>query len=633
MGRRLRAFLMAESLAPLTAPVERATTTDRRRQRLIGAGTFVLLVAAGAAHGGYFPGSWGWLTLACAWAALLALAFDTRVVLTRTGAVFALALAGFVVWSALSALWSTDVTDTLLQVQRILVYVAAASGVLLLARGAFAAVVTATWAAGVAVCGYALLTRIVPDRFGVVDPISGYRLSEPVGYWNALGLLGAMCALLAVGLAAHARHWWMRPVAIASVPLFTTTLYFTFSRGAWAALFVGTVAVLLVDPERFRAAWWLLLGAAATAVALLLATREHALTHLGTPLPDQASQGHQLLVRLLVLGALTGLAGIGWAALDALVARRTAPFRRRIELATAALLVVAALGFFGAAGTPWHLAERGWHHFENAPVASGPNLNGRLFTIGNDGRIDQWRVAWQAATHHPLAGTGAATFERYWYLHRPSASKVRNAHNLYLETFATLGAIGLALLVTAFAAPAVAFVRRRRDPYVPFAAGAFAAYLAHALVDWDWQITGVTLPAVLLAGSVCAGGGNPVTGRAKTAVYVAVGLVAALGLWTIGAQLAVGQIDGQASAHRASRLQPWSTDPWRILAEQQLAEGNELAARATLQTALAMDSRNWQLWYDLARASAGTAERRAFARALALNPNSPELAALREARP
>ncbi len=48
-----------------------------------------------------------------------------------------------------------------------------------------------------------LLTRLFPDQLGVFDPISGYRLSEPVGYWNAFGILAAMGTLIALGLAAR----------------------------------------------------------------------------------------------------------------------------------------------------------------------------------------------------------------------------------------------------------------------------------------------------------------------------------------------------------------------------------------------------------------------------------------------
>jgi hypothetical protein len=618
---------MAESLAPLAAPLEHAASADRRRQALVGGATFILLTAAAAAHGGYFPGSWGWLTLGCAWAAVLALALDARVGVTRTGAVFVGALAAYAVWSALSALWSIDVTTTMLEAQRNLVYVAAVGAALLLARDAFPAVLVGTWSAGVVVCGYALLTRIVPDRFGVVDAVSGYRLSEPVGYWNSLGMLAAVGVLLAVGLAAQS-GLWLRAGAAATVPLFVTTLYFTFSRGAWAALFVGVVAVLALDSSRFRTAWWLLLGASSGALALLFATNEHALARINSTLSIQAADGHRLFVRLLIVGVLTGIATLGWSRIESAVAARGEPYRRRAHLAAVGVLVVAALAFFAVAGTPWHVADRAWHNFASAPAAPSANLNGRLFTFANHGRISQWRVAWHEAGGHPLAGTGAATFEHYWDLNRTAPSRVVNVHNLYLEAFATLGIVGLALLVTALTAPATAIVRLRSQPFVPFVAGVYAAYLAHAVVDWDWQITAVTLPVLVLAAALCAGGSEP-SPRVRNALYGAVGLVALLAIWTIGAQHEQASIHDVSSARRASDLQPWSTDPWRVLAERDLASGRTAGARAAILKGLAKDSRDWVLWYDLARASTGASRAHALAQAHALNPLSLELEALR----
>ena len=63
------------------------------------------------------------------------------------------------------------------------------------------------------------------------DPISGSRLSEPVGYWNALGLLAAMGTLLALGLAARSGPV-VRCLAAGSTVVLLLTLYFTYSRGA-----------------------------------------------------------------------------------------------------------------------------------------------------------------------------------------------------------------------------------------------------------------------------------------------------------------------------------------------------------------------------------------------------------------
>ena len=62
---------------------------------------------------------------------------------------------------------------------------------------------------------------------------------------------------------------------------------------------------------------------------------------------------------------------------------------------------------------------------------------------------------------HPLLGSGAGSFDDYWLEHRSFPAYVRDAHNLYLETAAELGIVGLALLPMALGTPLVAAVRGR----------------------------------------------------------------------------------------------------------------------------------------------------------------------------
>ena len=63
------------------------------------------------------------------------------------------------------------------------------AGILLLRRSSVSTLLVGLWAAVTVVSGYALATRLFPERLGVFDAISGYRLSDPVGYWNAFGIL------------------------------------------------------------------------------------------------------------------------------------------------------------------------------------------------------------------------------------------------------------------------------------------------------------------------------------------------------------------------------------------------------------------------------------------------------------
>ena len=82
------------------------------------------------------------------------------------------------------------------------------------------------------VCGYGLAARLFPDHIGVFDPIAVYRLSEPVGYWNTMGLVAGMGAILAFGFASRARYAAVRALAAASLVPFVATAYFTFGRAA-----------------------------------------------------------------------------------------------------------------------------------------------------------------------------------------------------------------------------------------------------------------------------------------------------------------------------------------------------------------------------------------------------------------
>ena len=110
-----------------------------------------------------------------------------------------------------------------------------------------------------------------------------------------------------------------------------------------------------------------------------------------------------------------------------------------------------------------------------------------------------WSVAISDAKDHVLVGSGAGSFDDVWRERRPIPAHVRDAHSLYLETAAELGFVGLALLLCALAAPVVAAVgARERAGIVATAAAAYSVFLAHAGLDWDWE-----MPATTIAGLAC----------------------------------------------------------------------------------------------------------------------------------
>jgi tetratricopeptide (TPR) repeat protein len=289
------------------------------------------------------------------------------------------------------------------------------------------------------------------------------------------------------------------------------------------------------------------------------------------------------------------------------------------------------------------VVERGVDAFtEPPPTGEGGDLQPRL--LSGSGRGDYWQVAWEMVRDEPLLGTGAGSFEAYWLQERPVyfSLPARDAHNLYLETLAELGPIGLALLLATLALPLTALSQARGLTLGPAAAGAFVAYLLHAAADWVWEMPVVTLSALFCAAILLASQrpADPawLTGKRR---LVAVALAApVLGVALVGhvgnrataassAALERGEPDSAlAHAQRAIDWAPWSHEPWQLRGEAELFVQDDVAARKSLIHALKLNPENWSTWLDLAVASRGAERVRALAEAERLNPLSPEVAEL-----
>ncbi len=323
---------------------------------------------------------------------------------------------------------------------------------------------------------------------------------------------------------------------------------------------------------------------------------------------------------------------------------------RRLRLAYAgALILVLALGLaatFVRYGSPPTLAQKAWDQFHAQPPASSGDLTKRLFSLSSNGRLDLGRAAIDDFEENPIIGSGAGTYERYWLQHRSSTLKVRDAHSLYLEVLAELGVVGLALLLVALAVPLVAAVRARRYPLVSAALGAYVAYLVHAGVDWDWEMTAVTIAALWCGVALiaearpreeeAAGRSMPfrlpsLGGIALLAAVSFIGLVGNMALSRSSAALDGLQYERAiAQAKEARPWASWSSEPWRLLGEAQLASGDLTAARASLREAISKEPDNWDLWLTLALATQGAEQRQALAEAERLNPLSPEIRQIKE---
>jgi tetratricopeptide (TPR) repeat protein len=606
---------------------------------------FAATAGLAAANGGFFPSSWNWCTLGLLWLAIIGVVVRPPARLHFVEVAFAGAFVALASWTWISILWSSNQTRSVLEGERTLILVAAVAAVLAVGgRRPVKPLIGGLLAGIVLVSTYALLTRLFPERIGGYDPLAVYRLSTPVGYWNGLGLLAAMGAVLSIGVAARANRLSARTGAALSLLVVLPTLYFTFSRAAWIALGVGVAVLLMIDPRRLHATVAVLAYAPAPALALLFASHSHALTRPHGALAEATQQRHRIALLLVALGVVQFLV-----VLLMRIAETRVVVPRTIRLAYGGALVVIILaGFvevFIRYGSPVTIVRHAHKSF-TAPLPSKvSDLNERLFNFSGNGRWVLWQTAWQEAKANPLLGGGAGTYQQYWLQHRPTRLDVQDAHTLYLETLAELGPVGLALVLISFALPLAAAVRMRRHPLVPTAAAALAVYVAHAAADWDWELAGVTLAAGLAA-SACVLAIRE-QARAERALpplqrTLALGLLLTLAIIAFVGVIgngAAGKSEAAARsgdfrlavshARRAIRWEPWSSAGWKNLGEAQLGLHEFGSARHSLSKAIEKEPRNWVLWLDLAAASRGSARRAALARAMMLNPLSPDLAFFR----
>jgi O-antigen ligase len=579
--------------------------------------------------GGYFPSEWGLQLGFFAVAALVVLLVADRISFGRRDLALIAGFAGLAIWSLVSIAWSPGPDGPVLAAERDLVYAGAAVALAVaLSRE------RAPWLLGgvgsgiVVVCVYALATRVVVGTIGdPADTITGSRLAAPIGYANALGALAMLGLLLALGFAFHERRDVRAVAGAALVPL-TATLYFTLSRGSMIALGVGVLAFLAVE-ETGHAVGALPTLFVAPAAAGLLAARSPLLDG-GLSLDDARSAGHRLAVEIVLLTIAGGICGV--------LAR---PLARSLTPIT--WLAVATAAAAGAAGVvllgPGDLAHRATERFRALPPITTGNPTRRLLSASASGRSEYWRVAWRMVAREPVLGEGAGSYERWWLQERPVANDARNAHNLYLETLAETGPVGLALLLVALGVPLAGMVRR--GPLVAGAIAAYVGWLVHAFLDWDWQIPGVTLTAVACGAALVKLARDhtletvELTGLRRTLGLVAivpllgVALVAHVGNRAADSSetaLEAGRLaPAESEARRARTWMPWAAQPWQLLGEAELASHRDAQARISLRRALARDPDSWVAWYDLTAVTRGSARADALTRARRLNPLAPEL--------
>jgi O-antigen ligase/polysaccharide polymerase Wzy-like membrane protein/tetratricopeptide repeat protein len=593
-------------LGPLTK-VELAVDT--------GAG---VLAAAAIVAGGHTRRLWGALTL------------------TLMGALVAL--------TALSITWAVEPSGAWVEADRTLSYLATmAAGVALvrLFPHRWPSLLGGVVLASVAVCGYALLTKVFP---GALNPDEIYaRLREPFGYWNAVGLMAAAAGPACLWLGARrSGHAAISALAYPALGLLVVALLLAYSRGALLALTVGCALWFAVVPLRLRGVAVLATSAFCGGLVAFWAFAENPLSTDNVPLADRVSAGHQLgiaLAAMVIVLLAAGLA-IGFASAQ----RAPSPDARRqagivvlvvLSLVPVAFVGALALSSRGLGGS----LSNGWTNLTdphaNEIVSNAPD---RLTAVGSV-RARYWNEALKIAKTHKALGVGAGSYATVRTRFRTDNLDVRHAHGYVVQTLADLGLVGMAVSLALLAAWLAAAVRTvglwgagRRAPWTPERVG-MATLLAicvvfgvHSFVDWTWFVPGNAILALLCAGWLAGRGPTeePILRRTPprlavrepwrigvAVAAVAVAVVAAWASWQPQRAVAEGS-DALGSAEaghfaqargqiaHAERTNPLSVDLLFQEAAIERADGNAAGARSTLQEAVRKQPANPATWLNLA---------------------------------
>jgi tetratricopeptide (TPR) repeat protein len=566
----------------------------------------------------------------------------------------AAALGGLVALAALTALsigWSLHPSDSWVETNRTLAYLAAFGGgvaAVRLARGRWAAVAAGVLLALAAIAGWGLATKVAPGWLAP-DEIYG-RLREPYDYWNAVGVTAAMGMPLCLWLGTRPQgRQLVNALAWPLLGLFIVTLLLSFSRGSIVAAAFGIAIWLALVPLRLRSLALLLPAAVAATGVAAWAFGESGITDDRIALSVREDSG---VVFGLLLAAMVVLLFAAGVAIQRRAERRPLTERARRRLGAGAIgavllapvIALAALAFTerGIGGT---ISDR-WHDLTTAE-ATPQNQPGRL-TETSSVRSIYWQRAVDVWQDHEVAGAGAGAFEQAQLRYREEQARGKHAHGYVLQTLADLGLIGLAVSLVALGAWLLAArntlgLRRGRwtaRDWSPERTGLAAlavvaiVFGVHSALDWTWFVPAVTMTALFCAGWVA--GRGPLEAGARSSPYPPLQavnaslprrpllyrrLVPALGIvaMAVVAALAVAQpwraeqkgeealrlaserdlSEARGAALRAKDLNPLSVEPYFELAAVEDAAGRGEQALTALQQAVRVEPASPEAWRRL----------------------------------
>ena len=577
-------------------------------------------------------------------------------------------LALFAVWCGITLLWSVAPDRTWAYINRSVAYTlvvvlaiaAASSAPRVIERVAYG------WlAVALATALYALAGKVMPgaEILGVSfnHTAVASRLRAPLEYWNALALVMVLAVPIALRLTTDGqRRDRTRLFGLAALFILLLILGMTYSRGGLVAFAVVLVVVTVLGREKLRGLAVVGVTLVASIPVLGLAFSRPALKAINVPLADRTPDG--IVLGLVLAGSIVGLLIAGWGLLRLEERQRTRWSEQSTQLvwrglaATAAVIGVFALGGIATAdGGPSGFAHDAWHEFSKTSKDDVSNP-ARIISSNSGNRWVWWEEAAGAWWAKPVGGWGAGSFPVTHKLYRRVELGVVQPHNVPLQFLAETGLVGALIVMGGVALlfwAALARIRamaagRERELAVALFAAA-CAWLVHGLVDWDWDIPGVTVPALLFLGVLGAtrpparrGAGRPDHPLAARSLALGLACVV-LGLFIVSSglplladarassALAVTNDAGEdelenatARADLASRLDPTAVRALLAAAAIEQGRGRLLDAKRYLLKAVRRQPYSSAAWERLLRLTLLTADRpgaqAAGRRLLALDP-------------
>lgn len=536
----------------------------------------------------------------------------------------------FAAFTALSLLWSINGAESWIEANRTIAYCAAFAGAAALAvvaRDRHDAFLGGLLLGVVLVCVLALLSKVFPEWLNENERYA--RLREPFGYWNAVGLTGALALPGALWLGSR-RHGppALNALAYPALTLAFAAILLAYSRGSLVAGAAGALVWFVFAPQRrLRGAAIVLVAGAAAVFIAAWTFGQNALSFDKVELAARSTAGRELLVCIIAVALLTYVAGIVVGFVSDL---RPLRFGERRGLG-AVLLVGVALTPVLVAGVLSTTDEglggsisTAWKTITDPNVEAPTNDAGRLTQTGSI-RARYWDDAWRMAKDRPVGGWGAGGFGTARPRYRTDTIDVEHAHGYAAQTLADLGGVGLGLsllLVLAWGFAVRAAIRAaqgaRRTALVTLTATT-VVFGVHSLVDWTWFTAGTALVGLLAAGFVAGSAPRgrravPIPGFARYVVGGVAVLLAVAAAWSawqplradtktndaLAASDAGKVAEARALADDAHRINPLSPEPLLAKASIERVAGNIPEAQRDLEQAVDIAPAVFTTWLRLA---------------------------------